>query len=117
MDIKLFGQALLKVFIGAVIAGILIFVPAGSFDFWQGWLFMAVLFIPMIMAGVVMMIKSPNLLRKRLNAKEEQEEQKMVVVLSTAIFIASFITAGMNYRFGWILLPDMVSYIAAVVFL
>ena len=117
MDGKLLVQALIKVIIGAAIAAVLIFVPAGSLLYRQGWLLMGVLFIPMVAAGIVMMIKSPELLRKRLNAKEEQDEQKTVVILSIVIFIASFVVAGLNYRFRWIKLPDIVSYIAAAVFL
>lgn len=117
MDAKLFGQAMLKVFMGAMIVGIMIFVPAGTVYFRQGWLLMAVLFIPMFAAGIVMMIKNPELLRKRLNAKEKQDEQKTVIILSIIIFVASFVIAGLNFRFGWLPLPDAVSYIAAGVFL
>jgi protein-S-isoprenylcysteine O-methyltransferase Ste14 len=117
MDIKLFFQALMKVIIGAAIVGALVFVPAGALSYWQGWLLMAVLFIPMFVAGLIMMIKNPELLRKRLNADEEQDEQKAVVLMSIAMFVASFVIAGLNYRFAWIQLPDAVSYVFAVVFL
>ncbi len=86
-------------------------------DFWQGWLLMAILFIPMVIAGFVMLFKSPDLLRKRLNAKEEQKEQQSVILLSMIIFVASFVVAGLNHRFGWVLLPDAVSYVSAVVFM
>ena len=117
MDRKLFLQAITKVVCGIILMGLLIFVPAGSFMYWQGWLMMGILFVPMIVAGFVMMKKSPNLLRKRLNVKEEQSEQKMVIMLSGIMFLTAFIVAGLNYRYGWILLPSVVVYIAAVIFL
>ena len=96
MDKKLFIQALLKFFAGVVIIGLLIFLPAGSLSYWQGWLLMGILFIPMFVAGLVMMAKNQELLRKRLNAKEEENEQKMVVKLSGLLFMAAFIVAGLN---------------------
>jgi protein-S-isoprenylcysteine O-methyltransferase Ste14 len=117
MDRKLFLHAITKVVCGIILMGLLIFVPAGSFMYWQGWLMMGILFVPMIVAGFVMMKKNPNLLRKRLNAKEEQSEQKMVIMLSGIMFLTAFIVAGLNYRFSWILLPSVVVYIAAVIFL
>ncbi len=91
--------------------------PAGTFSYWNGWLLIGILFIPMIVAGFVMMKKSPQLLQKRLNAKEEQSEQKTVIALSGLMFLAAFIVAGLNFRFGWIVLPDWIVYAAAVVFL
>ncbi|MBE5855886.1 MAG: isoprenylcysteine carboxylmethyltransferase family protein [Lachnospiraceae bacterium] len=117
MSVKLLGQALVKVFVGIILIGVLLFVPAGSLAYWQGWLLMGILFIPMIIAGFVMMAKCPELLKKRLNAKEEQAEQKMVVVCSGLMFVGAFVAAGLNYRFQWIPLPPIVSYIFAVVFL
>ena len=117
MSAKLLGQALVKVFVGIILIGVLLFVPAGSLAYWQGWLLMGILFIPMIIAGFVMMAKCPELLKKRLNAKEEQAEQKMVVVCSGLMFVGAFVAAGLNYRFQWIPLPPIVSYIFAVVFL
>ena len=113
----LFTQAVIKFLSGAVLSGVVLFLPAGTLFWRQGWLLMAILFVPMFIAGLVMLGKSPDLLRKRLSVNEEQDEQKMVVALSGVIFLASFITAGLNYRFGWIILPDWVSYAAAVVFL
>lgn len=95
----------------------LLFIPAGSLSYFGGWLFMGVLFIPMFIAGIVMIIKSPELLEKRLNAKEEQSEQKVVLLLSGIMFLAAFIVAGLNYRFGWIVFPVWVNICAAVVFL
>ena len=117
MNGKLFAQAITKVLSGVLLIGILLFVPAGSFSYWNGWLLMAVLFVPMIVAGFVMMKKSPELLQKRLNAKEEQSEQKTVIVLSGLMFLAAFIVAGLNYRFGWIALPNWIVYVATAVFL
>ena len=114
---ELLIQALTKVFCGMAIAGLLIFLPAGTVMFREGWLLMAILFIPMVIAGFVMLFKSPDLLRKRLNAKEKQDEQKTVIILSLLMFVASFVVAGLNHRFGWIPLPATVSYVAAAVFL
>ena len=117
MDSKLFVQAMTKYMFGLLLVGALIFLPAGTFAYWQGWLLICILFIPMFIAGLVMMKKSPELLWKRLNLKEEQDEQKVVILLSGLMFLAAFIVAGLNYRFGWILLPAWVSYAAAAVFL
>jgi protein-S-isoprenylcysteine O-methyltransferase Ste14 len=117
MDSKLFVQAMTKYMFGLLFVGALIFLPAGTFAYWQGWLLICILFIPMFIAGLVMMKKSPELLWKRLNLKEEQDEQKVVILLSGLMFLAAFIVAGLNYRFGWILLPAWVSYAAATVFL
>lgn len=110
-------QAVLKVISGAILTGVLLFLPAGSFSYWNGWLLMAILFVPMIVAGLIMMKKSPELLKKRLSAKEEQSEQKTVIVLSGLMFLAAFIVAGLNFRFGWITLPNWIVYAAAAVFL
>ena len=117
MDGKLFAQAMLKFFGGLVLVGALLFLPAGTFDFWQAWLLIGALFIPMFIAGLVMMWKNPALLRKRLNAREEQAEQKAVVALSGLMFLAAFVLAGLNRRFRWIVLPDAVSWAAVAVFL
>ncbi|MBR3630215.1 MAG: isoprenylcysteine carboxylmethyltransferase family protein [Oscillospiraceae bacterium] len=112
---KLFATAILKYCAGVVIIGLLLFLP-GTFGFWQGWLLMGILFIPMFAAGIVMMVKNPALLEKRLNAREQENEQKQVLLLSAVMFIAAFIAAGLGYRFGFIL-PTPVSIIAAVLFL
>ena len=117
MDAKLFGQGIIKFVCGVVIIGILLFVPAGSFGFWQGWLLMGILFVPMFVAGLIMMKRSPDLLRKRLNAKEKQLEQKTVLLLSGFMFIAAFVVAGLNFRFGWLTLPNWIPILFAVVFL
>ena len=117
MNAKLFFQALVKFFSGLVIISALLFIPAWTLLYWQAWLLIAILFVPMFAAGIVMMIKNPSLLKKRLNAKEEQSEQKTVVALSGIMFLAAFVSAGLNFRFGWIVLPDNVTYISAVIFL
>lgn len=112
----LFYQAILKFVLGVVIVSILIFLPAGTFDYWNGWLFMGILFVPMFFAGIVLMIKNPELLKKRLNVKEEQAEQSLVIKLSGLMFLLGFVIAGLNLRFKWIMLPDQVSWIGAVIF-
>ncbi|MBQ6426326.1 MAG: isoprenylcysteine carboxylmethyltransferase family protein [Clostridia bacterium] len=117
MDSKLFIQAITKFLSGLLLVGLLLFLPAGTFAFPQAWRLIAVLFVPMFAAGLVLMKKNPDLLRKRLNAKEEQGEQKTVIALSGLMFIASFVAAGLNFRFGWIRLPEWVSYAACVLFL
>ena len=117
MDKKLLVQAVIKFTSGVLILGLLLFLPAGTFRYPQGLLLMAVLFIPMFIAGLVMMKKSPELLRKRLNMREEESEQKTVIFLSSLMFIASFIAAGSCYRFHVMMLPFSVSEIFALIFL
>ena len=117
MTKKLFMQAMTKFILGVILVGVLIFVPAGTVTFWNGWLFMGILFVPMFFAGIVMMIKNPELLKKRLNAKEKQKEQSMVIKLSGLMFLAGFVMAGLNERFDWYTLSTGVSVGAAVVFL
>ena len=117
MDIKLFFQALIKFILGAVIFGLLIFLPAGSFQYWQGWLMVGLLFVPMFVAGLILMVKNPELLRKRLNAKEEEKEQKSVVALSGVMFVAAFVVAGLNWRFQWVMLPEWAVWLATALFL
>ena len=117
MDSKLFVKAITKFLSGLILVGLLLFLPAGTFAYPQGWLLMGILFVPMFIAGLIMIKKSPELLRKRLNVKEEQAEQKTVILLSGLMFLASFIIAGLNFRFGWIRLPLWVSYAAALLFL
>ena len=117
MEKGLLTQAFAKYFLGVILLGILIFVPAWSLRYWQGWLLMGILFVPMLAAGLVMMAKNPDLLRKRLNAKEQEAEQKTVVTLSGLLFFAAFIIAGLNWRFGWWVLPDWAVWVAAGLFL
>ena len=117
MSARLFFQALGKFFLGLVVVGVLLFVPAGTLNYWQGWLFVGVLFLPMFVAGVVLMFRQPELLRKRLEAKEEEKEQKWVVALSGMLFMAMFVVAGLNRRYMWWMLPDWAVYAAAGLFL
>lgn len=117
MSIKLFFEAIFKFLLGVLLVGLLIFIPAGTINFFNGWLFMGLLFIPMFIAGIIMMVKSPNLLRSRLDAKEKENEQKMVVGLSGLMFLSGFILAGLNYRFNWLELSNIVVIISSIVFL
>jgi len=117
MTKKVFTEAILKFTLGVLCVGLLIFVPAGTLRFWNGWLLMAVLFVPMFLAGLVMMAKKPELLQKRLQAKEKQREQDLVIKLSGLMFIAGFLAAGLQFRFGFLLLTAGVSIGAAAVFL
>lgn len=117
MHLKLLISALGKYLAGLLVVGALVMLPAGSLEYWQGWLFMAVLFIPIFMVGVVMLVRSPELLAKRLSAKERVSEQSLVVKLSGLLFIAVFLLSGFNWRFGWLLLPDWAVWLSAGVFL
>ena len=107
----------MKFFAGLVLFGLLLFVPAGTIRYPNGWLLVTVLFVPMFIAGIVMMFKNPELLKKRLNAKEEEKEQKDVVALSGIMFLAAFITAGLSFRFRWFLLPKWAVILGTVIFL
>lgn len=117
MEKKLIGQALVKFLSGIIITGLLIFLPAGTLSFRNGWLLMGILFIPMLVAGLIMAFKSPELLRKRLSSKEKQKDQQAVVKLSGLMFIAGFVLAGLGYRFGWYQLPGWAVIVSAVIFL
>ena len=117
MHLKLLISALGKYLVGLLVVGALVMLPAGSLEYWQGWLFMAVLFIPIFIVGVVMLVRSPELLAKRLSAKERVSEQSLVVKLSGLLFIAVFLLSGFNWRFGWLLMPDWAVWLSAGVFL
>lgn len=114
---KLFLQAICKFVSGLVIFALLLFVPAGTIRYFNGWLLIAALFVPMFVAGIIMFFKSPELLKKRLSAKEEENEQKAVVALSGVMFLAAFITAGLGFRFGWLAFPKWAVWAATAVFL
>ena len=116
MTKKLFVSAIVKFLLGVFLVGTLVFLPAGTLAFFNGWLFMAILFVPMFIAGIVMMVKNPSLLESRLDAKEKQQEQSLVVKLSGLMFFAGFIVAGLDYRFGWLQLPRGVVIVAAGMF-
>jgi len=117
MTKKLFVQAISKFVTGLVLISLLLFLPAGTICYWNGWLLIGILFIPMLAAGIVMMLRNPELLEKRLKAKESEGEQKTVIVLSGVMFFAAFVVAGLNYRFGWIVMPRWTVIAAAIVFL
>ena len=117
MRLRLLLSALTKYLVGVVMVGALVMLPAGSVEYWQGWLFMAVLFIPIFIAGVVMLVRSPELLEKRLSAKERASEQCLVVKLSGLLFVAVFVIAGFNWRYGWCMLPEWAVWSAVVLFL
>jgi protein-S-isoprenylcysteine O-methyltransferase Ste14 len=112
----LFFQAIAKFTLGVVLIGALIFLPAGTLDYPNGWLFLAILFVPMFLAGLVMMARNPALLRSRLQAKEQQGEQQLVVKLSGLMFLCGFIVAGLDFRFGWSRLPDWLVVLAVILF-
>lgn len=114
---SLFAEGLIKFTAGIILVGLLVFLPAGTWQYWQGWMFMGILFIPMFCAGLVMMAKNPALLRSRLNAKEKQKDQDLVIKLSGLMFLAGFVVAGLGVRFGWYMLPKSASIAAVVVFL
>ena len=117
MTNKLFFEALIKFIAGVVLAGLFVFLPAGTLNYFQGWLFMGVLFIPIFIAGAVMMLKNPSLLEKRLRSKEKRGQQSTVVKLGGLMFIAGFVAAGLCFRFGFLVLPAGVSVAAAVMFI
>ncbi|MBR3756192.1 MAG: isoprenylcysteine carboxylmethyltransferase family protein [Firmicutes bacterium] len=114
---SLFAEGLIKFTAGIILVGLLVFLPAGTWQYWQGWMFMGILFIPMFCAGLVMMAKNPALLRSRLHAKEKQKDQDLVIKLSGLMFLAGFVVAGLGVRFDWYMLPKSASIAAAVVFL
>lgn len=116
MTLGLLVEALVKYLAGVVMVAAMIFLPAGSLNYWQGWLLMGVLFVPIFVVGVVMMFRSPELLTKRLRAKEGDSRQSWVVRLSGLLFVANFLLAGLNWRYQWLLIADWVVWVAAVIF-
>lgn len=114
---KLLLSAVMKFLLGVILVGLIIFLPAGSLDYWQGWVLMGILFVPMLIAGIIMIIKNPTLLASRLKAKEKQKEQDLVQKLSGLMFLAGFILAGLGYRFNWYVLPTWVTVISACLFI
>ncbi len=117
MNIRLFFDAIIKISLGILLVGLLLFIPAGSFNYWQGWLLMAILFIPMFIVGIIMMIFNPDLLKRRLDNKEKESEQKVVVLLSALMFIIGFILAGLNYRYNFYILPNIITFIGVFIFI
>lgn len=117
MDKRLFGEAIGKYLFGVLALTLLLFVPVGTLKYWNAWLLMGILFIPMLIAGIVLMIKNPELLRKRLNAKEKEAQQRSVLLFGGLMFIGGFVVAGLDYRFQWLVLPKWLVILSAVIFL
>ena len=117
MDIKLFFEAILKFLFGVVLIHLLIFIPANTIKYWNGWLLIGLLFIPMLFVIIAMLIKSPDLLKKRLVSKEKENLQKSVVAQTALMFFIGFIIAGLDYRFNWSQLPNIIILIASIIFL
>ena len=111
------ASASIRFLMGLVLVCLLLFLPAGTLHYPCGWLLIAVLFVPMFIAGVVMLFCSPRLLRKRLDAKEKEAEQRSVVALSGVMFVAAFVVAGLDFRYSWTLMPSWVLWSAVAVFL
>ncbi len=114
---KLFLQALTKFLCSLLLVGALLFLPAGTLYYLQGWLFIGLLFIPVLILGIVLFLKAPSLLEKRLNAKEKEAPQKGVVALSGLVFLAGFIVAGLDFRFGWSQVPPAITLLSSLLFL
>ncbi len=117
MDNKLFIQAITKYFSGIILFSVLLFIPAGTLNYWNAWLLIGILFIPMLIVGIVLAIRNPALLRKRLNAKEKEAEQKSVILLSALMFVCGLVIAGLNYRYQWLVLPKWLVLAATAFFL
>lgn len=117
MDIKLFFKAISRCLAGLLIIGLVLFVSANSIAYWNAWLLIGLLFVPMIIVAIVLIIKNPELLRKRLNTNEKEKEQKKVVLLSALMFLIGFIIAGLNYRYNWIVMPNIVVIVSSILFL
>lgn len=117
MRSKLFAEAVTKFLAGVVLVGLLIFLPAGTLHYSNGWMFMGLLFIPMFVAGLIMLAKKPELLRSRLDAKEKQRTQQIVVKLSGLMFVVGFVLAGLDHRFRWTVLPGWITWVGAALFL
>ncbi|MDI9483317.1 MAG: isoprenylcysteine carboxylmethyltransferase family protein [Bacillota bacterium] len=117
MDKKLFIQAIVKYVSGLILVSILLFIPAGTLNYWNAWMFIGALCVPMLIVGIVLMIRNPELLRKRLNAKEKEAEQKSVILFGGLMFVIGFVVAGLDYRFQWLVLPEWLVIAATVVLL
>ena len=117
MDKKLFIQAITKFIVGVIMIALLLFIPAGTLNYWNAWLFICILFVPMFIVGIILMIKTPDLLRKRLNSKEKESEQGILLMVCGVMFICGFVVSGLNYRFEWIILHKMIVFIATSIFL
>lgn len=117
MDNKLFVQAIVKYFSGAILVSALLFIPSGTFIYWNAWLLIGILFIPMLIVGIVLAIRNPELFRKRLNAKEKEPEQKSVILFCALMFACGLVVAGLDYRYRWLVLPKWLVFAATALFL
>lgn len=117
MNKRLFFEAIIKYLLGVIIVGLLIFIPAGTIKYLNGWILMGILFVPMFVVGIIMMFKNPKLLKERLDSKEKQKEQQLVIKLSGLMFIVGFILAGLDFRFSWLSMPPLLTYISSFIFL
>ena len=117
MTKKLFVQAMAKFLLGFLGMGLLLFVAAGTLAYGQGWLLMGLLFGPMFLAGLFLMVRDPDRLRRRLDAREEEPAQRRVILFSGLMFLAAFVLAGLSFRFGWLRFPRWVSFLGAILFL
>ncbi len=117
MNKKLFLKAISRYLMGVILVSILLLVPAGTLYYWNAWLFMGMLFIPMLIVGIILMFKNPMLLESRLNVKEKENEQKQVILYSGLMFLLGFVIAGLNFRFSWLVLPNIVIIISSILFL
>lgn len=117
MDRNLLAQGTVKLVAGLLLMGLLLFLPAGTLRYWNAWLLLAVLFVPMLLLGAVLLVKAPDLLRKRLNHRERETEQRKVVALSGLMFLAGFVAAGLDFRYGWSCVPEWLTVTAAALFL
>ena len=113
---KLFVKAIIRYIAGIILVGALLFIPAGSFNYWNAWLFMGLLFIPMFIAGIILMFKNPMLLKSRLDVNEKEKEQKQVIIYSGLMFLSGFIIAGLNYRYSWINISNITIIISSILF-
>ena len=117
MDKKLFMRAITKFILGFVLIALLLFIPSGTLSYWNAWLFICILFVPMFIVGITLMIKNPDLLRKRLNSKEKESEQEILLLIVGVMFICGFVISGLNYRFKWIILSKWIVFVASIIFL
>lgn len=117
MNIKLFFSALVKFLAGVIMMSLLLFIPAGTIYYPGAWLLMGLLFVPMLILGAVLMVKSPELLKKRLNSKEKEGAQKGVVILSLIMFMAGFILSALDFRYFWLVIPEWIQYVSGALFL
>ncbi len=115
MNCNLLIQAMTKFVAGVLAMGLLLFLPAGTIKYWNAWLLLGILFLPMLMIGIILLRHNPDLLRKRLNTKETESEQKIVVLFSGILFAGGFVLCGLDYRFQWMVLPGWVVAAAAIV--